>query len=60
MNHPMFFPPDSKGKIVEKNFHHELELFLFINQGVRADSNPDLSDEVGKELSFRSAAAGLR
>ncbi|XP_021776234.1 uncharacterized protein LOC110740054 isoform X2 [Chenopodium quinoa] len=28
--------------------------------GVRADSNPDLSDEIGKELSLRSAAAGLR
>ncbi|XP_057515613.1 uncharacterized protein LOC130797146 isoform X1 [Amaranthus tricolor] len=28
--------------------------------GVRADTNPDLSDEIGKELSIRSAAAGLR
>ncbi|KAL2936706.1 Oligoribonuclease NrnB [Bienertia sinuspersici] len=28
--------------------------------GVRADSNPDLSDEIGNELSKRSAAAGLR
>ncbi|KNA11555.1 hypothetical protein SOVF_134070 [Spinacia oleracea] len=28
--------------------------------GVRADSNPDLSDEIGKELSLKSAAAGLR
>lgn len=28
--------------------------------GVRADGNPDLSDEIGRELSLRSAAAGLR
>ncbi|KAJ4973407.1 hypothetical protein NE237_006581 [Protea cynaroides] len=28
--------------------------------GIRADGNPDLSDEIGKELSVRSAAAGLR
>lgn len=28
--------------------------------GVRADSNPDLSDEIGKALSLRSATAGLR
>ncbi|KAG8368542.1 hypothetical protein BUALT_Bualt15G0056400 [Buddleja alternifolia] len=28
--------------------------------GVRADATPDLSDEIGKELSQRSAAAGLR
>ncbi|XP_059647948.1 uncharacterized protein LOC132294195 [Cornus florida] len=28
--------------------------------GVRADDNPDLSDEIGKELCVRSAAAGLR
>ncbi|GKV19701.1 hypothetical protein SLEP1_g29928 [Rubroshorea leprosula] len=28
--------------------------------GVRADGNPDLSDEIGKQLSIRSAAAGLR
>ncbi|WOG82682.1 hypothetical protein DCAR_0101848 [Daucus carota subsp. sativus] len=28
--------------------------------GVRADGNPSLSDEIGKELSRRSSAAGLR
>lgn len=28
--------------------------------GVRADGNSDLSNEIGKELSLRSAAAGLR
>ncbi|KAK9677390.1 hypothetical protein RND81_11G140200 [Saponaria officinalis] len=28
--------------------------------GVRADSRPNLSDEIGKELSLKSAAAGLR
>ncbi|XP_042498730.1 uncharacterized protein LOC122077043 isoform X2 [Macadamia integrifolia] len=28
--------------------------------GIRADGNSDLSDEIGKELSVRSAAAGLR
>lgn len=28
--------------------------------GVRADENPDLSDEIGKQLSVKSAAAGLR
>ncbi|KAH9606347.1 hypothetical protein KSS87_023337 [Heliosperma pusillum] len=28
--------------------------------GVRADSHPDLADEIGKELSLKSAAAGLR
>ncbi|CAL5434247.1 unnamed protein product [Camellia sinensis] len=29
-------------------------------QGVRADGNSNLSDEIGKELSIKSAAAGLR
>ncbi|XP_049413873.1 uncharacterized protein LOC125876657 isoform X3 [Solanum stenotomum] len=29
-------------------------------QGVRADGNPDLSDEIGKELSKKSASVGLR
>lgn len=28
--------------------------------GVRADGNSNLSDEIGKELSIKSAAAGLR
>ncbi|KAM3291351.1 putative protein isoform X1 [Capsicum chacoense] len=28
--------------------------------GVRADGNPDLSDEIGKELSKKSASVGLR
>nr|GMC87674.1 uncharacterized protein LOC109161432 [Ipomoea batatas] len=31
-----------------------------LNKGVRADGNSDLSDEIGKELSRKSAAAGLR
>ncbi|XP_069145825.1 uncharacterized protein [Solanum lycopersicum] len=29
-------------------------------QGVRADGDPDLSDEIGKELSKKSASVGLR
>ncbi|XP_010241241.1 PREDICTED: uncharacterized protein LOC104585902 isoform X3 [Nelumbo nucifera] len=33
--------------------------YLF-DQGVSADGNADLSDEIGKALSIRSAAAGLR
>ncbi|RZC91805.1 hypothetical protein C5167_044862, partial [Papaver somniferum] len=28
--------------------------------GIRADGNANLSDEIGQELSLRSAAAGLR
>nr|GMC76595.1 uncharacterized protein LOC109161432 [Ipomoea batatas] len=31
-----------------------------LNKGVRADGNSDLSDEIGKELSRKSATAGLR
>ncbi|XP_049933149.1 uncharacterized protein LOC116251651 isoform X7 [Nymphaea colorata] len=30
------------------------------DQGIRADGNSNLADEIGKELSIRSAAAGLR
>ncbi|THG06024.1 hypothetical protein TEA_014358 [Camellia sinensis var. sinensis] len=31
-----------------------------LDKGVRADGNSNLSDEIGKELSIKSAAAGLR
>ncbi|XP_021717224.1 uncharacterized protein LOC110685070 isoform X2 [Chenopodium quinoa] len=52
---------DAAKVFLEKSF--ELRLgrgFYGECLGVRADSNPDLSDEIGKELSLRSAAAGLR
>lgn len=38
----------------------EIFIYLLLFQGVRADGNPSLSDEIGKELSIRSSAAGLR
>ncbi|KMT00937.1 hypothetical protein BVRB_9g222050 isoform A [Beta vulgaris subsp. vulgaris] len=52
---------DAAKEFMEKVFKLRLGRGLYGEcLGVRADSNPDLSDEVGKELSFRSAAAGLR
>ncbi|CAL5438410.1 unnamed protein product [Camellia sinensis] len=35
-------------------------LYIYSCLGVRADGNSNLSDEIGKELSIKSAAAGLR
>lgn len=35
-------------------------LYFLLLQGIRADGNSDLSNEIGEELSVKSAAAGLR
>ncbi|XP_059313827.1 uncharacterized protein LOC132064745 [Lycium ferocissimum] len=48
-------------KLLDKFFKIRLGRGLYGEcLGVRADGNSDLSDEIGKELSKKSAAAGLR
>ncbi|KAL9244777.1 hypothetical protein vseg_018505 [Gypsophila vaccaria] len=52
---------DAAQKFLEKAFRLQLGRGFYGEcLGVRADSDPDLSDEIGKELSLKSAAAGLR
>ncbi|XP_074275816.1 uncharacterized protein LOC141599638 [Silene latifolia] len=52
---------DTVQEFVEKGFKLRLGRGFYGEcLGVRADSHPDLSDEIGKELSLKSAAAGLR
>ncbi|KAF8406129.1 hypothetical protein HHK36_008209 [Tetracentron sinense] len=52
---------DAANKLLEKAFKVRLgKGFYGECLGVRADGNSDLSNEIGKELSVRSAAAGLR
>ncbi|CAI9781808.1 unnamed protein product [Fraxinus pennsylvanica] len=51
----------ASNKLLDKVFRVRLGRGLYGEcLGVRADGNSDLSDEMGKELSQRSAAAGLR
>lgn len=48
-------------KLLDKFFKIRLGRGLYgVCLGVRADGNPDLSDEIGKELSKKSASVGLR
>lgn len=48
-------------KLLDKFFKIRLGRGLYGEcLGVRADGNPDLSDEIGKELSKKSASVGLR
>ncbi|CAA2961320.1 RRP12-like protein [Olea europaea subsp. europaea] len=52
---------NAANKFLDKVFRVRLGRGLYGEcLGVRADGNSDLSDEMGKELSRRSAAAGLR
>lgn len=52
---------NAANKLLDKVFRVRLGRGLYGEcLGVRADGNSDLSDEMGKELSRRSAAAGLR
>ncbi|XP_010241240.1 PREDICTED: uncharacterized protein LOC104585902 isoform X2 [Nelumbo nucifera] len=52
---------DAANKLLDKTFKVRLgKGFYGECLGVSADGNADLSDEIGKALSIRSAAAGLR
>ncbi|KAL7199626.1 hypothetical protein ACSBR2_021836 [Camellia fascicularis] len=52
---------DAAKKLLDKVFKVRLGRGFYGEcLGVRADGNTNLSDEIGKELSIKSAAAGLR
>ncbi|VFQ78245.1 unnamed protein product [Cuscuta campestris] len=52
---------NAANQLLDKVFKIQLGRGLYGScLGVRADGNSDLSDEIGKELSRKSAAAGLR
>ncbi|XP_049933151.1 uncharacterized protein LOC116251651 isoform X9 [Nymphaea colorata] len=52
---------DAAKKLLGKPFKIRLGKGFYGNcLGIRADGNSNLADEIGKELSIRSAAAGLR
>ncbi|CAL5358217.1 unnamed protein product [Camellia sinensis] len=57
----IFTRQDAAKKLLDKVFKVRLGRGFYGEcLGVRADGNSNLSDEIGKELSIKSAAAGLR
>ncbi|CAL5438394.1 unnamed protein product [Camellia sinensis] len=61
ITNPHMYEQDAAKKLLDKVFKVRLGRGFYGDcLGVRADGNSNLSDEIGKELSIKSAAAGLR